>query len=442
MSPKVTDVDRVRPSVISVAEACNNLLVYLTICVEELALLHWKVGGARGELTLLEERTMEGPPMTFVFHHGGKFKKDEGGNLYYEPDHTEMLKGVDSDTLDVFFVNGYFKELGYAEARECWWKSLGVPLESGLRRLATDHDLIAMVKDCRRNFNLINMYFDVQSHLWLMSRKKMCKKLSHPKPRNITLNPPSYHPTQKHALNPRRPQLIVADYPLSPQSCLLSPLSCLPNPTKVPSQPTKLHTQPTKQPLQPTKEPTKPTGPSSKPTVPSSKPTRPSFQPTKKLYHLVETPSQPKKPYSQPTKPTPAPPQTKAKTKVTTTTRARRHVKTLEVEEDSDSHYSYESDEDSLYKSPKVLGDDEYSSDSDDGVNSTKVNKKSESYEASDDDDDCDSDLEDNDVDYGDKDLKSWHSEDSGQELDSDGESPTVYPQYNDKAKFGDLKAD
>ncbi|RYR47781.1 hypothetical protein Ahy_A07g033742 [Arachis hypogaea] len=150
------------------------------------------------------------------------------------------------------------------------------------------------------------------------------------------------------------------------------------------------------------------------------------------------------------------------KTKVTTTTRVGRHVKTLEVEEDSDSHDSYESAEESLYKPPKVLGDDEYSSDSDDGVNSTRVNKKSEvkekhkpaktklaekeietddsSYEASEDEDDCDSDLEDNNVDEGDSDLNSWHSKDSGQELDSDEESPIVYPQYNDKAKFRDLK--
>jgi len=49
-------------------------------------------------------------------------------------------------------------------------------------------------------------------------------------------------------------------------------------------------------------------------------------------------------------------------------------VKTLEVEEDSDSHDSYKSAEDSLYKLPKVLGDDESSSESDDGVNSTGQN--------------------------------------------------------------------
>ncbi|XP_025628216.1 uncharacterized protein [Arachis hypogaea] len=257
-----------------------------------------------------------------------KFKKDEGENLYYESDHTEVLMGVEGDTLGVFFVKGYYVELGYAEARECWWKSPGVPLEYGLRRLVTDHDLIAMVKDCRRNFNLINLYFE-------------------------------------HGVS---------------EPC------------------------------------------------------------------VVDEQEE----------------DTKEKTKATATTRAGRHVKTLEVEEDSDSHDSYESVEDSLYKPPKVLGDDGSSNDSDDGVNSTRLNKKNEikekhkpaktrlaekeietddsSYEASEDEDESDSDLEDNPLDDGDSDLNSWHSEDSEQELDSDEESPTVYPQYNDKTMFGDLK--
>ncbi|RYR61934.1 hypothetical protein Ahy_A04g019203 [Arachis hypogaea] len=284
----------------------QNLTVYLTVSVRidtcggvgATTLESWRssrrtyiVGGRNSNC-----HRMEGPSMTFVFYHGGKFKKDEGENLYYEPDHTEVLMGVEGDTLDVFFVKGYYKKLGYTEARECWWKSPGVPLEYRLRRLATNHDLIAMVKDYRRNFNLINLYFE-------------------------------------HGV------------------------------------------------LEP--------------------------------FVVDEQEEDPKKPYSQPTKSTAAPPQIKGKTKVTTTTRAGRHVKTLEVEEDSDSHDSYESAEDSLYKPPKVLGDDEYSSDSDDGMNSTRVNKKSEvkekhkpgktiliekeietddsSYEASEDEDDCDS---------------------------------------------------
>ncbi|QHO50713.1 uncharacterized protein DS421_1g24700 [Arachis hypogaea] len=103
---------------------------------------------------------MEGPPMTFVFHHGGLFKKNAEGDIVYEPDNTEVLMGVEGDTLDVFFVRGYYRELGYIEAGNCWWKHPGVPLSSGLRSLLTDADLVAMCKDCRRNHNLINIYLE------------------------------------------------------------------------------------------------------------------------------------------------------------------------------------------------------------------------------------------------------------------------------------------
>ncbi|QHN96558.1 uncharacterized protein DS421_18g619570 [Arachis hypogaea] len=103
---------------------------------------------------------MEGPPMTFVFHHGGLFKKNAEEDMVYEPDNTEVLMGVEGDTLDVFFVRGYYRELGYIEAGNCWWKDPGVPLSSGLRSLVIDADLVAMCKDCRRNHNLINIYLE------------------------------------------------------------------------------------------------------------------------------------------------------------------------------------------------------------------------------------------------------------------------------------------
>ncbi|RYR39775.1 hypothetical protein Ahy_A09g045371 [Arachis hypogaea] len=103
---------------------------------------------------------MEGSPMTFVFHHGGKFKKDESGYLFYEPDNTEVLMGVKADTLDVFFVKGYYKELGYAEMNNCLWKVPETLSDNGLRRLENDVDLLALVKDCRRNHHLINIYFE------------------------------------------------------------------------------------------------------------------------------------------------------------------------------------------------------------------------------------------------------------------------------------------
>ncbi|RYR63244.1 hypothetical protein Ahy_A04g021043 [Arachis hypogaea] len=105
------------------------------------------------------KRFMENHPMTFVFHHGGKFKNDESGSKIYEPDNTKVLAGVEGDTLDVFFVKEYYKELGYSKVDGCCWKVPRMSLEVGLRKLEVNADLLKMVKDCRRNHNSINIYF-------------------------------------------------------------------------------------------------------------------------------------------------------------------------------------------------------------------------------------------------------------------------------------------
>ncbi|RYR69518.1 hypothetical protein Ahy_A03g016075 [Arachis hypogaea] len=74
---------------------------------------------------------MEGPPMTFIFYHGGSFKNDKKENRIYEPDNTEVLMGVDGDTLDVFFVKEYYKELGYAWGAYVGGRFIGCRLRVG-----------------------------------------------------------------------------------------------------------------------------------------------------------------------------------------------------------------------------------------------------------------------------------------------------------------------
>ena len=41
------------------------------------------------------------------------FKKNDNGRLIYSPDSRTYLGDLDEDTLDVFFVRNYYKELGY-----------------------------------------------------------------------------------------------------------------------------------------------------------------------------------------------------------------------------------------------------------------------------------------------------------------------------------------
>ncbi|XP_016164255.1 uncharacterized protein LOC107606740 [Arachis ipaensis] len=152
------------------------------------------------------------------------------------------------------------------------------------------------------------------------------------------------------------------------------------------------------------------------------------------------------------------------KVKPTTSTRSGRQVKATPVDNDSDSHDSYENAEDSLYKPPKVAGDSIYSSDSDsgvDGIESSRAKKVDHREKhrpvadrtrdkAIDTDDSSYEDIESDECSDGESDEEflyeelsdgdEWKSEDSAQELDSEDEGPAVYPHYNDKAKFGDLK--
>nr|XP_025635887.1 uncharacterized protein LOC112729976 [Arachis hypogaea] len=129
-------------------------------------------------------------------------------------------------------------------------------------------------------------------------------------------------------------------------------------------------------------------------------------------------------------------------------TRSGRQVKEAPLHEDDSD--SYESTEDELYRPPKVVGDNLYSSDSDSNSGNRKRSGKGDSrsevrqkhkppkkrlgdkeidtddsnYEGSEDEQSSESDLDDSD---GASDADSWHLEDSDKVLESDEESPAVY---------------
>ncbi|RYQ94511.1 hypothetical protein Ahy_B08g089427 [Arachis hypogaea] len=289
---------------------------------------------------------MEGPSMTFVFHHGGLFKKNVEGDMVYEPDNTEVLMGVEGDTLDVFFVRGYYRELGYIEAG-----------------------------------NLDNMEDEVVN-------------------------------VEAESLKQRKS--------LEAKKCSSQPVKK--STTMVPES-KKQTSHPNRTILQPKSQPSKPTiKPISEPNQPKMKP---NSQSNKPVHQPKKTISQPKKTTSQPMKHVPqakktiyqaksVPPQSTASSEAANNsqgnkdkqsssgcrvTRSGRQVKKAPLhEDDTDSHDSYESTEDELYRPPKIVGDNLYSSNSDsDSENSDKV-------------------------------------------LESDEESPAVYPQFNEKTKFGLLK--
>ncbi|RYR28024.1 hypothetical protein Ahy_B01g052125 [Arachis hypogaea] len=278
--------------------------------------------------------------MTFVFHHGGKFKNDEGGSKIYEPDNTK----------------GYYKELGYSEVDGCYWKVPEMSLEVGLRKLEVDADLLEMVKDCRRNHNSINIYF-----VHRVSEPHMVECMTEDDDELVILeNQSTCKPktTNTSQLNKR--------YCLRPKSQPLSqpkpqPMS---TPNNTPPQP---KFQPKSQSMcQPKSQPKSQvmSQPKSQPEtqfVLHNQPLKSSSQPSRLSQSLR----------SQPFKKHVVGDKKKEPVKGTNVTRSGRVVTPAPRQGDSDSHDSYESTEDSLYKPPKILGDGYESSgdsDSDSGV--------------------------------------------------------------------------
>ncbi|RYR47709.1 hypothetical protein Ahy_A07g033656 [Arachis hypogaea] len=368
---------------------------------------------------------MEGPPMTFVFHHGGMFKNSIDGDMIYEPDNTEVLMGVDGDTLDVFFVRGYYKELGYIEAGNCWWKVPGVPLSSGLRSLVTDADLIAICKDCRRNQHVINIYLE-----HCISQPCIVDNMV-----EDVVNVEAESSKQKNSSQAKKchsepAKMLTTSHPESNKQTH-QPIKPIPQPS---SQSNKLTIKPNSQLNKPAMKP-------------NSQPTKPFHKPSQAITQPIKTPSQPIKPHPQPKRVTrqgsTVPPQSNTPSEIAKNsqgnsnknkyggnscrlTRSGRHVKQTPIqEEDGDSHDSYESTEDELYRPPKVVGDNLYSNDNDsetDNRNSggrkdikselkekhrplkTRLGDKEietddSSYEGSEDEQNSDSDLDEDDDD-------------------------------------------
>ncbi|RYR72986.1 hypothetical protein Ahy_A02g007243 [Arachis hypogaea] len=98
--------------------------------------------------------------MDIMLHHEGTSKKNDDGILVYSLDSRNYLGDLDEDTLDVFFVRNYYKELGYDKVVQFWWLPLGRSLEGKLRALMSDDELIEMCFHIQRNDGFIDVYFE------------------------------------------------------------------------------------------------------------------------------------------------------------------------------------------------------------------------------------------------------------------------------------------
>ncbi|XP_025641450.2 uncharacterized protein [Arachis hypogaea] len=98
--------------------------------------------------------------LDIMFLHGGDFKKNAEGIMIYSPDNKACLGDLDTNTLDVFYIRNYHKELGYNDIKQCWWHVPGKGLENGLRNVNSDKEIREMVNCARTNEGLIDIYFE------------------------------------------------------------------------------------------------------------------------------------------------------------------------------------------------------------------------------------------------------------------------------------------
>ncbi|RYQ96264.1 hypothetical protein Ahy_B08g091950 [Arachis hypogaea] len=88
------------------------------------------------------------------------FKKNDDRILVYSPDNRNCLENLDEDTLDVFFVRNYYKELEYDNILQCWWLPPGRSLDGGLRALTCDGELREICFATQNNDGVVDVYFE------------------------------------------------------------------------------------------------------------------------------------------------------------------------------------------------------------------------------------------------------------------------------------------
>ncbi|RYR73976.1 hypothetical protein Ahy_A02g008560 [Arachis hypogaea] len=105
-------------------------------------------------------RYQDGCSFRYYVPPWGKFQKNENKITIYFPDKKACVGNINVDTLDVFWVRNYYKELGYDKIEECWWHVLRRSLDSDLRALNSDDELREICFMAENNDGLIDVYFE------------------------------------------------------------------------------------------------------------------------------------------------------------------------------------------------------------------------------------------------------------------------------------------
>ncbi|RYR00124.1 hypothetical protein Ahy_B07g088209 [Arachis hypogaea] len=97
--------------------------------------------------------------ITIIFHRGGSFITEVDGGMSYNGGEVSKLSGVNTDTLDVFFVRDYHRNIGYDNVTQTRWLVPNRPLQSGLRAITDDKELLKMCYLAQQNKRVIHVYY-------------------------------------------------------------------------------------------------------------------------------------------------------------------------------------------------------------------------------------------------------------------------------------------
>ncbi|RYR50970.1 hypothetical protein Ahy_A06g026031 [Arachis hypogaea] len=99
--------------------------------------------------------------ITLVYHHGGRLERNRKGVTVYSGGQVSLIPRVNVDTLNLFFMEGLFKDLGYIQWKNFYW---GKPDAGGgvaLKLLRLDRDVVNMYEDAIRNDDrVVHVYWE------------------------------------------------------------------------------------------------------------------------------------------------------------------------------------------------------------------------------------------------------------------------------------------
>ncbi|RYR21745.1 hypothetical protein Ahy_B03g067077 [Arachis hypogaea] len=93
-----------------------------------------------------------------VIHHRGRLERGSDGKLCYAEGEITKVERVNVDTLNGFFISDLLKDIGYPIIFDFYWRQPRMEIDSGLRLLQLDMDVVKMYEAAVENGHKIELY--------------------------------------------------------------------------------------------------------------------------------------------------------------------------------------------------------------------------------------------------------------------------------------------